>query len=117
MEIVLIVGKSNAGKSTLVRHLSELYNGYNGHANPTWAVKNIADLNWATGQILLGGRPLRSFNPLWLRQHLAVVQQSCSLLSGTIRDNVLLGSALGPLTADEVACDAMRAAGCYGACA
>ena len=49
MEIVLIVGKSDAGKSTLVRHLSGLRNCYIGHANPTWAVKNIAALNWAQG--------------------------------------------------------------------
>ena len=49
MEVILIVGKSKAGKTTLVRHLSGLYYGYNRHANPTWAVKNIADLNWAQG--------------------------------------------------------------------
>jgi len=67
------------------------------------------------GHILLGGKPLQSYNPLWLRQNLTMVSQSCSIISGTIRENLVIGSSLGLRTPDHVVHDAMRLAGCYGA--
>jgi hypothetical protein len=57
MKVILIVGKSNAGKSTLVRSLSGLGQGSNAHSHPPLfpnqspvqndgAVANIVDLDW-----------------------------------------------------------------------
>jgi energy-coupling factor transporter ATP-binding protein EcfA2 len=48
MEIVLIVGKSNAGKSTLLRSLTGLGRGSNFHFDAR-AARNVADLHWGAG--------------------------------------------------------------------
>ncbi len=69
---------------------------------------------WLSGHILLGGRPLKEYNPLWLREHLTVVSQNCHVIPGTVRDNLLLGAPLGALTPDAAVQEAMELAGCYG---
>merc|ERR1711972_4652 len=43
------------------------------------------------GRILLGGKDLRSYNPLWLRRHIGVVSQELVLCQRTIRENLLYG--------------------------
>lgn len=67
-----ILGETGSGKSTLVSLLVRLY-------DPT------------EGSILLDGRDLREFSPLWLRRHIAVVSQDCFLPCHTIKENLLYG--------------------------
>ena len=92
-QITGMVGSSGCGKSTVFALLQRMYDPQR-------------------GRILLGGRPLRCYNPLWLRRHLTVVSQACGILPGTIRENLLLGSPDG--SSGTVMHEAMRAAGCYG---
>ena len=43
------------------------------------------------GRILLDGRDLKTYNPLWLRQNLAVVSQDLALVRRTVKENLLYG--------------------------
>jgi ATP-binding cassette subfamily B (MDR/TAP) protein 1 len=67
-----LVGPSGCGKSTLVGLLERWY-------QPT------------SGQILLDGHELSTFNTNWLRTHIRLVQQEPTLFQGTVTSNVAKG--------------------------
>jgi ATP-binding cassette subfamily B (MDR/TAP) protein 1 len=67
-----LVGPSGCGKSTLVGLLERWY-------QPT------------SGQILLDGYDLSTFNTYWLRNHIRLVQQEPTLFQGTVTSNVAKG--------------------------
>lgn len=67
-----LVGPSGCGKSTLVGMLERWYNP-------------------ESGNILLDGRDLCSYNTKWLRSRIRLVQQEPILFSGTVFDNVARG--------------------------
>ncbi len=80
-EAVALVGRSGAGKTTLVNLLLRLY-------SPT------------SGRILLDGVPLEQIPLARLRSQVGLVSQDVFLFSGTIRDNIAY--ALPEATDDEV---------------
>lgn len=67
-----LVGPSGCGKSTAVGLLERWY-------------------RVSSGQILLDGRELESYNTKWLRSQIRLVQQEPVLFQGTIFDNVAKG--------------------------
>ncbi|KAI4717299.1 putative ABC transporter [Aureobasidium sp. EXF-10727] len=67
-----LVGPSGCGKSTLVGLLERWY-------QPT------------SGQILLDGHDITTFNTKWLRTHIRLVQQEPTLFQGTVASNVAKG--------------------------
>jgi ATP-binding cassette subfamily B (MDR/TAP) protein 1 len=67
-----LVGPSGCGKSTLIGLLERWY-------QPT------------SGQILLDGYDLSTFNTNWLRNHIRLVQQEPTLFQGTVTSNVAKG--------------------------
>lgn len=69
---VALVGPSGSGKTTLIRLLERFYSPQ-------------------LGGIRLGGRELTDFSLLNWRQSVALVSQASAVLSGTVRDNLLLG--------------------------
>ncbi|MCG8531610.1 MAG: ATP-binding cassette domain-containing protein [Desulfovibrionales bacterium] len=70
-QFVLISGSSGSGKSTLLRL--------------------IVRLEEAThGTILLNGHPIAAFYPPELRTHIGFVQQTPTLVAGTVRNNLLM---------------------------
>ncbi|KAI5277102.1 putative ABC transporter [Aureobasidium subglaciale] len=74
-----LVGPSGCGKSTLVGLLERWY-------QPT------------SGQILLDGHDISTFNTNWLRNNIRLVQQEPTLFQGTVTSNVakgLVGDQLG----------------------
>ncbi len=68
---VAIVGRTGAGKSTLVQLLPRLF-------------------DVEAGSVLLDGRDVRSLPLGWLRRHVGLVPQDPFLFSRTIRENVAL---------------------------
>ena len=72
-ETVAIVGATGSGKSTLVNLLERMY-------DPD------------EGRILLDGHDLRELDPGWLRKTVGLVMQEVYLISGTIKENILLDS-------------------------
>ena len=80
-----LVGHSGAGKSTAALLLQRLY-------EPTG------------GSIHLDGVPLASVQPRWLRMHTGVVAQEPLLLSDTVANNILVGSAAAeaPISLEEI---------------
>ena len=66
-----IVGKSGGGKSTLVSLLLRLYE--------------------YSGTITIGTHDLRSLDPSYVRSQIAVLDQECILLAGTIYENICHG--------------------------
>lgn len=69
-QLVLISGASGSGKSTLLR-----------------LIVRLEDVQ--QGQILLYGTPISSFYPPELRTHIGFVQQQPTLISGSVRQNLL----------------------------
>ncbi|QIP11480.1 ATP-binding cassette domain-containing protein [Spirosoma aureum] len=69
---IALVGKSGAGKSTIVQLLMRYYTTSN-------------------GQITVDGRNLASFNITELRRNIAVVPQEVMLFGGTILENIQYG--------------------------
>ena len=67
-----LVGASGCGKSTVVQLLQRFY-----------------DPN--SGEVLVGGRDVRTLNIKWLRQHIGVVSQEPVLFDTTIAQNILYG--------------------------
>ena len=80
-EFVGIIGASGAGKTSLVSLLLRLYDA-------------------TSGQILLGGRELRSFSLASLRRLIGFVPQRSLLFTGTIADNLRWGNEHA--TAEEI---------------
>src|SRR5207244_10369227 len=72
-ETVAVVGHTGAGKTTLISLLLRFY-----------------DIQ--KGNVRLGGIDLREFDPLDLRRHFGVVLQDPYLFSGTLEENIRLGS-------------------------
>ncbi|MFA1344313.1 ABC transporter ATP-binding protein [Streptococcus dysgalactiae] len=79
-QMVGVVGATGAGKSTLAQLIPRLFDPQE-------------------GQILLGGKPIKSLGQATLRQTVSIVLQKAILFSGTIADNLRQGSA----TADDYA--------------
>lgn len=71
-EMVGVVGATGAGKSTLVQLIPRLY-------DPT------------DGEILIGGKDLRTLNKNTVQNTIAIVLQKAILFSGTIADNLRHG--------------------------
>ncbi len=71
-EKVGIVGRSGAGKSTIVNLLLRFYDVQN-------------------GQILIDGQDIKSVTQNSLRAHIGMVTQDTSLLHRSVRDNILYG--------------------------
>lgn len=74
-----IVGETGSGKSSLLYLASHLYEP-------------------EAGEILIGDVPLGEISDTWLRDHLRFVEQESTVLSGTIKENLLI--------ADKTATDA-----------
>ena len=72
-ETVAVVGHTGAGKTTLISLLLRFY-------------------DVQQGAIRLGGIDLREFDPLDLRRHFGVVLQDPYLFTGTLEDNIRLGT-------------------------
>ncbi|WJL94124.1 ABC transporter ATP-binding protein [Microbacterium sp. ET2] len=70
-EHLALVGASGAGKSTIARLLTRLW-------DPT------------SGSILLDGRPLRTLTPDTARREVALIPQHPFIFRGSLRDNLLL---------------------------
>ncbi|GAB6038095.1 ABC transporter ATP-binding protein [Fundidesulfovibrio butyratiphilus] len=86
-----VVGPTGAGKSTLVKLLLR-------HVEP------------ASGAILLNGRPLGDYTLQSLRRHMGYVSQDAFLFSGTVADNIRLGSPQAP---DDALRQAAEVAGAW----
>src|SRR5207237_665309 len=68
-----VVGPTGAGKSTLIKLLLRYY-------DPT------------QGQVLIDGRPLPDHTLASLRSHIGYVSQEAFLFSGTVAENIRLGT-------------------------
>lgn len=69
---VAIVGRSGAGKTTLVKLVSRLFDP-------------------SEGRVTLDGMDVRDFDPSWLRRQVGMVMQEPFLFSGTITENIAIG--------------------------
>ncbi len=67
-----IVGRTGSGKSTIIRLVSKLYDGYE-------------------GEIAIDGRPLSAIDEISLRKQIAIVPQDITLFDGTIAHNISMG--------------------------
>jgi ATP-binding cassette subfamily B multidrug efflux pump len=72
-ESLAIVGATGSGKSTIVKLLAKLYDGYD-------------------GRITLDGQDLRQIDPVALRRRIAIVPQDIALFDGTVAFNIGLGA-------------------------
>jgi ATP-binding cassette, subfamily B, bacterial len=87
-ETIALVGTTGAGKSTLVNLLPRFY-------------------EFSSGEILIDGKPIRSYGLRALREMIGVVTQESFLFNGTIRENLLMGK---PAATDEQLLEAAAAA-------
>lgn len=88
-EVVAVLGENGSGKSTLLKILSGLYSIH-------------------AGSITLDGLELRQLDPVDVRRNIGYLPQEIKLFSGTLRDNLLMGS----LTcSDETIFEALRFSG------
>ncbi|MDB2447385.1 ABC transporter ATP-binding protein/permease, partial [bacterium] len=71
-ESVAIVGSTGSGKSTVIKLLSKLYDGY-------------------SGSITFGDKELRDYSPEGVRSSISIVPQDIVLFDGTISFNIGLG--------------------------
>uniref|UniRef100_A0A453ICQ6 ABC transporter B family member 6 n=1 Tax=Aegilops tauschii subsp. strangulata TaxID=200361 RepID=A0A453ICQ6_AEGTS len=69
-QTVAVVGVSGSGKSTIISLIERFYDPM-------------------SGQVLLDGRDLKSFNLRWLRSHMGLIQQEPVIFSTTIRENII----------------------------
>ena len=70
---VALVGATGSGKSTIIKLLTKLYDGY-------------------SGTITIDDCDLKDIEPKSLRQHLAIVPQDIVLFDGTVEFNISLGT-------------------------
>ncbi|CDO95998.1 unnamed protein product [Kluyveromyces dobzhanskii CBS 2104] len=68
-----IVGKSGSGKSTLASLLLKMYSNY-------------------TGDIKFGRYNLQSLDDSWLTENITLVEQSCTLFNGTLKNNITIAN-------------------------
>lgn len=87
-EKIALVGKSGAGKSTIVQLLMRYYEPQ-------------------TGEIILDGKPVNEYNLHILRQQIAIVPQEVMLFGGTIYENIAYGRP--DATREEVVTAAQKA--------
>jgi len=87
-ETIALVGKTGAGKSTLINLLTRFY-----------------ELN--RGEILIDGEPIRDMSIPALREQIGMVTQESFLFNGTIRENLLMGK---PNASDAALLEAAEAA-------
>ncbi|KAK6063008.1 Leptomycin B resistance protein pmd1-like protein 2 [Seiridium cupressi] len=80
---VAFVGASGCGKSTAIALLERFYNPL-------------------VGGIFIDGKEISSLNINDYRSHLALVNQEATLYRGTIRDNILLGTARDDIQEEEI---------------
>ncbi|CAK9009226.1 unnamed protein product [Durusdinium trenchii] len=93
-EFLGILGTTGSGKSTVLSLMLRLY-------EPT------------SGRILLDGREIKDYNPLWLRYHIGFVSQDLVLCNRTVRENLLYGVAeAAEVVGDAAAKEALRVAQC-----
>lgn len=71
-ETIVIDGKKNSGKTTLINLLERLYEPHDGN-------------------IYYRGYDLKSLNLKWLRNNIGYVSHEPSIINGTFRDNILYG--------------------------
>jgi len=71
-ETIALVGKTGAGKSTVINLLARFY-------------------EFDRGDILIDGRSIRDFSIRTLREQIGMVTQESFLFNGTIRENLLIG--------------------------
>lgn len=71
-QAVAFVGRSGAGKTTLVNLVPRFYDA-------------------VMGSVLVDGKDVRDLTVRSLRQQIGIVPQDCVLFSGTIRENILYG--------------------------
>ncbi|MFL6589532.1 MAG: ABC transporter ATP-binding protein [Chthoniobacterales bacterium] len=71
-ETIALVGKTGAGKSTLINLLTRFY-------------------EFDEGEILIDGQSIQDLNIRELRQKIGMVTQESFLFNGSIRDNLLMG--------------------------
>ncbi|KAL9055149.1 MAG: hypothetical protein Q9162_003727 [Coniocarpon cinnabarinum] len=76
-EYVALVGASGCGKSTSIGLIERFYDPH-------------------SGAVLLDGQNVAELNINQYRKHIALVSQEPTLYQGTIKDNILLGSAIDP---------------------
>ena len=76
-EYVALVGASGCGKSTSIGLIERFYDPH-------------------SGGVYLDGHEISTLNINEYRKHIALVSQEPTLYQGTIKDNVLLGSAIDP---------------------
>ncbi|WVZ56502.1 hypothetical protein U9M48_007020 [Paspalum notatum var. saurae] len=69
-QTVAVVGVSGSGKSTVISLIERFYDP-------------------VSGQVLLDGRDLKSFNLRWLRSHMGLIPQDPVIFSTTIRENII----------------------------
>lgn len=79
-----LVGATGSGKSTIVKLISKLYDGY-------------------SGRILIDGQDLKDLEPESLRRQMAIVPQDIVLFDGTVAFNIGLGDPAITPAAIEIA--------------
>lgn len=84
-EILVIIGPSGSGKSSLLRCINRLY-------EPT------------AGQIMLNNQDTSALPPTELRRKVGMIFQKTAVFDGTVADNLMYGPQLSgtPLTRDEI---------------
>jgi ABC-type multidrug transport system fused ATPase/permease subunit len=87
-ETIALVGKTGAGKSTLINLLTRFY-------------------EFDQGEILIDGQSIQNLNIRELRQKIGMVTQESFLFNGTIRENLQMGK---PGASDEELMEAAEAA-------
>jgi len=87
-ETIALVGKTGAGKSTLINLLTRFY-------------------EFDEGEILIDGQSIQDLNIRELRQKIGMVTQESFLFNGTIRENLKIGK---PGASDEELMEAAEAA-------
>jgi ATP-binding cassette subfamily B protein len=87
-ETIALVGKTGAGKSTLINLLTRFY-------------------EFEEGKILIDGQSIQDLNIRELRQKIGMVTQESFLFNGTIRENLQMGK---PGASDEELLEAAEAA-------
>lgn len=78
-----LVGQSGSGKSTIIGLIERFYDPLR-------------------GTVKIDGRDIRSYHLRSLRMHIALVSQEPALFAGTIRENILYGSASEKVNESEV---------------